>query len=150
MLFNSSEFIFIFLPLVVTLHFLVARASVTAAAVVTTLSSLVFYAYWNPPFALLPILSIGLNFLLARSIAGTSEPNAHRLMIAGVVANLAVLGCFKYEDFIIAVFDARAARPPTVPFTAVDQLEQCRRGHTNQPCGLESGDDAGEPARVRK
>jgi alginate O-acetyltransferase complex protein AlgI len=115
MLFNSSEFIFIFLPLAVTLHFLVARASVTAAAVVTTLSSLLFYAYWNPPFVLLPMLSIGLNFLLARSIAGTSEPNAYRLMIAGVLANLAVLGYFKYEDFIIAIFEARAPRPPTVP-----------------------------------
>ncbi len=30
----------------------------TAAVVVTTLSSLVFYAYWNPPFVLLPMLSI--------------------------------------------------------------------------------------------
>ena len=55
MLFNTSEFIFIFLPLAVTLHFLAARWSVTAAVVITTLSSLTFYAYWNPPFVLLPI-----------------------------------------------------------------------------------------------
>jgi len=30
MLFNTSEFIFLFLPLAVALHFLVARRSVTA------------------------------------------------------------------------------------------------------------------------
>ena len=61
MLFNTSEFIFIFLPLAVSLHFLAARRSATAAAIVTTLSSLIFYAYWNPPFVLLPIASIALK-----------------------------------------------------------------------------------------
>ena len=80
MLFNTSEFIFLFLPLAVALHFLVARWSVTAAVLVTTLSSLLFYAYWNPPFVLLPMLSIGLNFLLARSITAAAEPTARRLM----------------------------------------------------------------------
>jgi alginate O-acetyltransferase complex protein AlgI len=115
MLFNTSEFIFIFLPLAVTLHFLAARRSVTAAVIVTTLSSLVFYAYWNPPFVLLPLLSIGLNFLLARGIATASKPAAYRLMLIGVIANLAVLGYYKYEDFAVAIFQARAPRPPSVP-----------------------------------
>jgi alginate O-acetyltransferase complex protein AlgI len=115
MLFNTSEFIFLFLPLAVTLHFLVARRSVTAAVVVTTLSSLVFYAYWNPPFVLLPTLSIGLNFLLARAMARAAEPSARRLMIAGIVANLAVLGYFKYADFVIAILQARSPHPPAVP-----------------------------------
>ena len=78
MLFNTSEFIFIFLPLAFSLHFLLARRSVTAAAWSTTLSSLAFYAYWNPPFVLLPMLSIGSNFLLARSITAAAEPGAHR------------------------------------------------------------------------
>jgi alginate O-acetyltransferase complex protein AlgI len=115
MLFNTSEFIFLFLPLAVALHFLVARRSVTAAVVLTTLSSLVFYAYWNPPFVLLPMLSIGANFLLARTIAGAPEPNARRLMIAGIFANLMVLGYFKYADFVIAIVEARAPHPPAVP-----------------------------------
>src|ERR1700704_3172939 len=115
MLFNTSEFIFLFLPLAVALHFLVARRSVTAAVVLTTLSSLVFYAYWNPPFVLLPMLSIGANFLLARTIAGAPEPNARRLMIAGILANLMVLGYFKYADFVIAIVEARAPHPPAVP-----------------------------------
>ena len=45
MLFNSSEFIFLFLPLAVGLHFLLARLSITAAVVATTLASLAFYMW---------------------------------------------------------------------------------------------------------
>src|ERR1700704_5142273 len=101
MLFNTSEFIFIFLPLAVALHFLAALRSMTAAVTVTTLTSLAFYAYWNPPFVLLPLLSIGANFLLARAILAAGESSAHRLMIVGILANLAVLGYFKYEDFFV-------------------------------------------------
>jgi len=115
MLFNTSEFIFIFLPLAVTLHFLVARHSVVAAAAITTLSSLAFYAYWNPPFVLLPALSIGANFLLARAISATPEPAARRLLIVGILANLLVLGYFKYEDFLVAIFEQRSPHPPAVP-----------------------------------
>ena len=40
MLFNSSEFIFVFLPFAVLLHFALARWSVTAAVIATTLTSL--------------------------------------------------------------------------------------------------------------
>jgi D-alanyl-lipoteichoic acid acyltransferase DltB (MBOAT superfamily) len=115
MLFNTSEFIFIFLPLALALHFLVARLSVTAAVAVTTLTSLLFYAYWNPPFVALPMLSIAANFLLARAIAAAGEPGAHRLMIAGILANLTVLGYFKYADFLLAILQARAPHPAAVP-----------------------------------
>jgi alginate O-acetyltransferase complex protein AlgI len=114
-LFNSSEFIFIFLPIAVALHFAAARRSVTMAACLTTLSSLVFYAWWNPPFVILPIASIIGNFLLARAIAGAPQTAARALMLAGVAANLVVLGYFKYADFVIAVVDGRTPRPPAVP-----------------------------------
>ena len=68
MLFNSPEFIFLFLPCAVVLHFVLARWSAEAAIVGTTVSSLVFYAWWNPPFVVLPIASILANFWLARRI----------------------------------------------------------------------------------
>src|ERR1700694_4137105 len=81
MLFNTSEFVFIFLGLAVGLHFLAARRSVTAAAIVTTLSSLAFYGWGSPPFVLLPALSIVLNFLLGHAIATSSDATARRLML---------------------------------------------------------------------
>ncbi len=115
MLFNTCEFIFAFLPLAIGLHFLAARRSVAAATIATTMASLAFYAWWSPPFVLLPLLSIVLNFLLARSIASSSDADARRLMQVGIVANLLVLGYFKYADFVVAIFAARAPSAPSVP-----------------------------------
>jgi len=115
MLFNSFEFIFVFLPLAVGLHFLAARWSVAAAIAVTTVSSLVFYAWWNPPFLVLPVLSILCNFWLGRRIAEAAPGTARKLMAAGVVANLLVLGYFKYFDFILSIVEQRAPEPASVP-----------------------------------
>jgi len=115
MLFNSPEFIFVFLPLAVTVHFAVARRSVAAAAITTTFSSLFFYAWWDPPFVLLPVLSIAGNFLLARMLMKLPEPGARRLMIFGIAANLLVLGYFKYADFLMSIIEARTPHPPAVP-----------------------------------
>jgi alginate O-acetyltransferase complex protein AlgI len=102
MLFNTPEFIFLFLPVALLLHFSLGRRSLDAAIVGTTISSLIFYAWWNPPFVVLPILSIGCNYLLARRIVAAAEPMSRRLMIAGIAANLLVLAYFKYWDFLLS------------------------------------------------
>jgi alginate O-acetyltransferase complex protein AlgI len=68
MLFQTPEFIFLFLPAAIFLHFSIARWSARAAMAATTFSSLIFYAWWNLPFVLLPIVSILANFLLAQRI----------------------------------------------------------------------------------
>src|SRR3954451_18795972 len=115
MLFNSSEFIFVFLPFAVLLHFALARWNVAAAVTATTLTSLLFYAWWNPPYLLLPILSIAANFLIARAMRAAPESTARRLLVAGIVVNLAVLGWFKYGDFAISIFEGRKPHAPEVP-----------------------------------
>ncbi len=83
MLFNSPEFIFLFLPLAVMLHFALTRASVEAAIVGTTLSSLAFYAWWNPPYVLLLVASLAVNFTLAERIAKADRPPYPRIDITG-------------------------------------------------------------------
>jgi D-alanyl-lipoteichoic acid acyltransferase DltB (MBOAT superfamily) len=115
MLFNSSEFIFVFLPLAVGLHFLLARVSITAAVVATTLASLAFYMWWNPPFVLLPMLSIVGNFAVAQAIRSSDKEWSRRLLIIGITANLLVLGFFKYGDFIASIFEVRGPNAPAVP-----------------------------------
>jgi alginate O-acetyltransferase complex protein AlgI len=115
MLFNSSEFIFVFLLFAVLLHFALARWSVTAAVSATTLTSLLFYAWWNPPFVLLPVLSIAANFLIAQAMRGSEEGTARQLLIIGIVANLAVLGWFKYGDFLLSIVEGRRPHAPEVP-----------------------------------
>jgi alginate O-acetyltransferase complex protein AlgI len=142
MLFNSSEFIFVFLPFAVLLHFTLARRSVTAAVAATTLTSLLFYAWWNPPFVLLPVLSIAANFLIAQAMRAGEEVTARRLLIFGIVANLAVLGWFKYGDFFLSIVQGRKPNAPEVPlvlsFTTFVQIAFLvdvwrRRGSVNFP-----------------
>ncbi|MGH6771062.1 MAG: MBOAT family O-acyltransferase [Xanthobacteraceae bacterium] len=115
MLFNTPEFIFLFLPAVVLLHFALARWRIEAAVVGTTISSLVFYAWWNPPFVLLPILSILANFWLARRMAAAEPAASRRLLIVGIAANLLLLCYYKYTDFFLSVVDGHKPAPPNVP-----------------------------------
>jgi alginate O-acetyltransferase complex protein AlgI len=94
MLFNTPEFIFLFLPIALAIHFLLARRSMDAALIGTAITSLIFYAWWNPPFVAIPIASIAANFWLSRRIAEAADDAAARqLLILGVVGNLLVL-CF--------------------------------------------------------
>jgi len=115
MLFNSPEFIFVFLPAAVLLHFLLARHSIAAACVTTTITSLIFYLWWRPPFVLLPVLSILINFALASWIVKADATSARRLMILGIAANLLVLIYFKYADFLLSIVTDVPAGPPKVP-----------------------------------
>lgn len=115
MLFNSPEFIFLFLPIAVFLHFAFCRRGMTAAIVCTTIASLLFYAWWNPPFLLLPVLSILLNYGLGTAMMAAEERAARVLLGVGIVANLSVLGWFKYAGFLLSVIDGRPAPPPDVP-----------------------------------
>jgi alginate O-acetyltransferase complex protein AlgI len=115
MLFNSPEFILLFLPFAVALHFTLARVSPAAAVIGTALTSLFFYAWWNPPFVALPVVSIVANYLLARKLAAADEVTARRMLIAGIVANLTVLGYFKYTDFLLSIIDGHQAALPKVP-----------------------------------
>src|SRR5258705_8074611 len=115
MLFNTAEFIFGFLPLAVALHFMVARWSREAAVVTTAISSLAFYAWWNPPFVVLPAASILLNFAFARAIIVAEEVPARRWLALAIVCNLLVLGYFKYANFFASVALGVPLRPPEVP-----------------------------------
>jgi alginate O-acetyltransferase complex protein AlgI len=95
MLFNSAIFIFGFLPAVLLVYWGLHRAGKTQAALIFLVpASLVFYAYWNPPFVLLLIGSILFNYFFGNYISqGGRKKTA--LGIA-IIANLSVLGWFKY------------------------------------------------------
>jgi len=134
MLFNSLEFIFVFLPIALTVHFLAAGQGIRAAATATTLSSLVFYAWWKPSFLPLPILSIAFNFLLAGLITRAERDRARSLLILGIAANLVVLGYFKYSDFFLSIFEQWSPGSPNVPlalsfttFVQIAFLVECYR-----------------------
>jgi hypothetical protein len=58
-LFNSYEFIFVFLPVTVLLFFQLARLSSQLAASWLVMASLFFYGWWNPIYVGLLLGSTG-------------------------------------------------------------------------------------------
>jgi alginate O-acetyltransferase complex protein AlgI len=111
MLFNSYEFILLFLPLAVSGFFLAARVSRALAASWLCLASLFFYGWWNANFVGLLIGSVLFNFTGGWAI-GAARKRSPKLMVpllaGAVVLNLAVLGYFKYVNFFISTIDTVA------------------------------------------
>lgn len=116
MLFNSLEYILLFLPLTIVIYFILNhRGQASTARVWLLLCSLYYYSYWN--IAYLPLLlgSILVNFGLGWALnnPGGMLKKVPRLAIlwCGILFNVGLLGYFKYTDFFISTinstFDAR-------------------------------------------
>lgn len=104
MLFNSIEYIFFFLPLVFAITFaLNSKGFFTAAKIFLVLASLFFYAWWNPVYLPIMLGSITVNFFISR---GLQKTRSKILFALGLLANLGMLGYFKYADFFIANLNA--------------------------------------------
>ncbi|MFC3194784.1 MBOAT family O-acyltransferase [Marinicella sediminis] len=105
MLFNSSIFIFAFLPLAFAGYFLLCRhSSQTLAHGFLVLASLFFYSWWNVVYLPLIVGSMVVNFYLGQQLRSGQEGGRRHnrwLLISGVVANLGLLGYFKYTDFFL-------------------------------------------------
>ncbi|MGH7041270.1 MAG: MBOAT family O-acyltransferase [Acetobacteraceae bacterium] len=107
MLFNSEPFVLGFLPAVLGGTFLLGRIGGARASLAFLIAaSLLFYGWWNPPFVLLLGGSIVVNYAIGQHLlrlAGSGRDRAARAWLtAGVTANLALLGWFKYAGFLAA------------------------------------------------
>jgi D-alanyl-lipoteichoic acid acyltransferase DltB (MBOAT superfamily) len=104
MLFNSQQFILLFLPITFLLFLLTwRRMGRTPALVWLVLASLFFYGWWNPNYVPLLAGSVLVNFLLARGMVHTRRRSRRRfaLLTLGVAFNLGLLGYFKYSGFLL-------------------------------------------------
>lgn len=104
MLFNSAQFIFLFLPAVLAGFFLLGRHSRPGALAWLTLASLGFYAWWRPLNVAIIGPAILVNYALARWLvplaADKSQARLARLVLAaGIAFNVLFLGWFKYANF---------------------------------------------------
>jgi len=100
MLFSSQPFIILFLPLTVWLYYRAATSTRAGSGHlrlgVLFLSSTVFYAWWDPRFVPLLLGAVALNWLLVKIHFATGSKS---ILVAGVIANLSILGLFKYANF---------------------------------------------------
>lgn len=98
MVFSSATFLFIFLPVVLVLYYLVParwRNGILLAA------SLLFYSWSEPRFIALLLVSITADYFIARRM-DLAEGGKRKGWLAGsLVLNLAILAYFKYANFFI-------------------------------------------------
>jgi alginate O-acetyltransferase complex protein AlgI len=151
MLFNTQLFVLGFLPLTLSGFFMLGRFSGRQWALHWLVAaSLVFYGWWAPAFTLLLIASMTANFRLGRHIlelrSSGCERKAGCWLAAGVAANLAVLGWFKYALFMRQILvDVGGIDLPTLniflplaisffTFQQILFLTDCRRGDV-KPAG---------------
>lgn len=107
MLFNSYAFIFIFLPSVLLAFHVGRQCSRRVGLGAVSVLSLVFYGLWDPRYLFLLVPSLLINYALGEILART---RARLWLIAGVAANLAVIGWFKYSAFFYVT--ATGSGPP--------------------------------------
>ncbi|MGJ0301352.1 MBOAT family O-acyltransferase [Aliarcobacter cryaerophilus] len=115
MLFNSYEFIFAFLPITFFIYFyLNSKRLAVASKGFLVFASLFFYSWWNIAYLPLILISMLFNYVVGNGLAKASFENKKGLnksfskksiLIFGIVANLSLLGYFKYADFFIANFN---------------------------------------------
>ncbi len=105
MLFSSMIFIYLFLPIVLTLYYLVFKKSRKCQNILLLIFSLFFYAWGEPKFVLVMMVSIIFNWFLGLLIHKfKTKVTLCKLFVASsVVVNLSLLFVFKYLSFTVDV-----------------------------------------------
>ena len=104
MLFNSYEFIFIFLPIALLGFHLIGNNGHHRIAIAWLVgASLFFYGWWNPVYLGLILFSILFNYATGISLSHSSTNKSYKksVLIAGIAVNLLTLGYYKYANFFI-------------------------------------------------
>jgi alginate O-acetyltransferase complex protein AlgI len=113
MLYNSFQFIFVFLPIAL-IGFLAAsrfRTNLVQMSWIVLMSCL-FYAYWDPIYIILLVGSLCFNFIAGRVI----QRWPHKAILAtGIVFNLFLLGYFKYRAFVLINVSELMEIPMEIP-----------------------------------
>ena len=111
MLFNSYEFIFVFLPITFFIYFYLNHKRLTETSKgFLVCSSLFFYSWWNVAYLPIILSSMVFNYAIGRSLNKTCNKkdkgfSKKSILTFGIIFNLSLLGYFKYTDFLIENFN---------------------------------------------
>ncbi len=104
MLFSGLPFLYYFLPIILIVYFITPQKLKNS---VLLLFSLVFYAWGEPTYVFLMIVSIILGYVLGLLIEKYSDTFLSKLFLAlSVITSIGMLGYFKYADFFISNFNS--------------------------------------------
>lgn len=101
MVFSSLVFLCIFFPVIFCLHSI--APSIRVRNVLLIIASLIFYAFGEPVYVILMVISAFLNYLCAL-LMGKADRKA--VLIAAVVINIGILSVFKYTGFFITTINS--------------------------------------------
>nr|WP_314118544.1 MBOAT family protein [uncultured Campylobacter sp.] len=103
MLFNSYEFIFAFLPITFFIYFFLNKRRLSELSKgFLVASSLFFYAWWNIAYLPIILCSMIFNYCFGMELNKSDVKISKKaILIVAIAANLALLGYFKYSDFLI-------------------------------------------------
>ncbi len=106
MLFNSYEYIFLFLPIVFFTYFYFAhKKKYIVSKTVLVIASLFFYSWWNIIYLPLILSSMIINYRIGTLLSNNKVYKLltkKQLLMMGIVFNVSLLGYFKYSDFFIS------------------------------------------------
>ncbi|MFB9244362.1 MBOAT family protein [Massilia antarctica] len=109
MVFSSAVFLFYFLPGFLLLYYVLPWKNT-----VLLVGSLLFYAWGEPRFVPLLLLSAFLNYSVGYLIA-RAGPQRKSLLAVGVALNLAMLAYYKYLGFFAGILQALHLRDGALP-----------------------------------
>lgn len=100
MVFSSIPFLFFFFVIFLITYYLVPKK---IKNYVLLAFSLIFYAWGEPIYVFLLILSSYLGYYLTLKI--TKEKDKKKYLIIAIIINILILGFFKYVDFLIQIIN---------------------------------------------
>ena len=103
MVFSSSIFLFLFLPIVLVCYLAVGK--VFARNAVLLFSSLFFYAWGEAGYIFVLLVSIFANHQFGLRISKATERGRQVYLFLAIVLNIAVLGYYKYANFVLDNFN---------------------------------------------
>lgn len=116
MVFSSLLFAYFFLPLTVIVYYISKDRYKNTLLVI---ASLLFYAYGEPGYVLLMIVSIIMNYSLGVLIgrAGSDEKKtaARNYLVVAILLNTGILYFFKYLNYTLLIFTRISGIDPQIP-----------------------------------
>ncbi|MFK5892050.1 MAG: MBOAT family O-acyltransferase [Pseudomonadota bacterium] len=108
MIFSSFEFIFVFLPVVLIVFYMLGQAGKQEAAIAwLVVASLFFYGYWNQKYLLLILISMVINYSLGLKLSEKKQQTSKSTVVLafGIIFNLSLIGYYKYANFFVDNFN---------------------------------------------